>query len=227
MGNYAVVGSGEYLEPMVPVDRELLAVVGESPRVACLPTAAGREGERMIDDWMQRGVDHFTALGVEARGVRVWDRESAQATRWVDEIDDVDVVYLSGGHPGHLYDTLVGTPTWAAIERVIGRGGLLIGCSAGAMVQAERFLGGVRRRTGFGLWPGVVVIPHFDEIPSVALSAARRLAGSDLTVVGVNGDTALLRAGESYRVIGDEVTIWSRAGRSRHGPGPLAADQLP
>jgi hypothetical protein len=73
----AVVGSGEYLPAMAAVDRQLLGLLGPAPRVVCRPTAAGREGDKKIDDWMHRGVDHFTSLGAEAEPVRVWDRASA------------------------------------------------------------------------------------------------------------------------------------------------------
>ena len=45
----ALVGSGEYLPAMAPVDRNLLARLDETPRVVCLPTAAGTKGPERID----------------------------------------------------------------------------------------------------------------------------------------------------------------------------------
>lgn len=224
---FALVGSGEYLAPMVPVDRELLALLPPTPRVVCLPTAAGQEGDAMIDDWMLRGVHHFAELGADAHGVRVWDRTSAEDATLAAEVASADLVYLSGGKPGYLADVLEATPVWEAIADVTARGGLLVGCSAGAMIQGERFLGGIRPRAGFGLWPGVHVVPHFDEIPAALVATMRLAVGREHTVVGVNGDTALLHDGEEIRVIGDEVTVWSPTERSVHGPGPLPADLLP
>ena len=44
----ALVGSGEYLPPMDPVDRILLSRLPGPPRVVCLPTAAGTEGAERI-----------------------------------------------------------------------------------------------------------------------------------------------------------------------------------
>ncbi|MEO1057687.1 MAG: Type 1 glutamine amidotransferase-like domain-containing protein, partial [Actinomycetota bacterium] len=134
----AIVGSGEYLPPMNEVDRQLIDLFDTPPRVACLPTAAGTEGDVMIDDWMQRGVDHFTSLGVEADGVRVWDDATANDPAFAERIAAADFVYLSGGKPGYLMSTLTGTRAWNAISDVIERGGLLAGCSAGAMIQGER-----------------------------------------------------------------------------------------
>ncbi len=227
MSRLAIVGSGEYLAPMAPVDRDLLALLGPSPTVACVPTAAGKEGDEKIDDWMRRGVEHFTGLGCDARGVRVWDRASADSDDLAAAIEGADLVYLSGGSPSYLYDTLVSTRTWAAIERVVERGGLLAGCSAGAMIQGDRFAGGLRARSGFGLWPGVQVIPHFDEIPSAVVRSMRALVGRRHTVVGVDGDTALVRDGDRYRVLGGTVTIWSATRRSTHAAGDLPAGLLP
>ncbi|MFN3255332.1 MAG: helix-turn-helix domain-containing protein [Ilumatobacter sp.] len=73
----AVVGSGEYLPAMGDVDRQLIELFDTPPTVVCLPTAAGTEGDALIDSWMQRGVDHFTSLGGATTPVRVWDRDAA------------------------------------------------------------------------------------------------------------------------------------------------------
>ena len=44
-----------------------------------------------------------------------------------------DLIYLSGGSPGYLVETLRGSAAWEAIQRVWQRGGTLAGSSAGAM----------------------------------------------------------------------------------------------
>jgi len=223
---FAIVGSGEYLAPMEAVDRELLALVPGQPKVVCIPAAAGTEGDAMIDDWMQRGVDHFRGLGVEAEGARVWDHASANDPTFAATIAAADLVYLSGGKPGYLHSVLESSLVWDAILDVTGRGGLLVGCSAGAMIQGEVFMGFTGRNDGFGLWPGVQVIPHFDEIPAPVAAAMRKAAGRGRTVIGVNGNTALVSADGTYRVIGHEVTVWSRAGKSVFGPGEVPAEVL-
>ena len=209
---------------MAAVDRELLGLFERSARVVCLPTAAGREGDAMIDDWMHRGVDHFAALGAEAAPVRVWDRTTANDAELAERIAAADLVYLAGGKPAYLYDTLEGTRAWQAITEVVERGGLLAGCSAGAMIQGEVFAGMPRRHGGFGLWPGCHIVPHFDEIPLPVVSAMRAAMGRDRTLIGVDGDTALVNSNGSYRVIGQKVTVWTRSEKTEHGPGGFPAD---
>lgn len=223
---FAIVGSGEYLAPMEGVDRELLALLPEQPKVVCIPAAAGTEGDAMIDDWMRRGVDHFRTMGVDADGARVWDRASANDAEMAATVAAADLVYLSGGKPSHLHSVLDSSLVWDAILDVTGRGGLLVGCSAGAMIQGEVFMGFTGRNEGFGLWPGVQVIPHFDEIPAPVAAAMRKAAGKGRTVIGVNGNTAMVRANGGYRVIGDEVTVWSAAGKNTFGPGDVPAEAL-
>ena len=222
----AIVGSGEYLPQMNEVDRQLIELFDTPPRVVCLPTAAGREGDAMIDSWAQRGVDHFAGLGVEAESVRVWDRASANDPALTERIAAADFVYLSGGNPGYLHRTLESTPAWDAILEVVARGGLLAGCSAGAMIQGEAFTGLPRPHDGFGLWPGIHIIPHFDEIPSAIVSAMRVAVGRKRTLVGVNGNTALVNRDGAYHVLGDEVTVWTPTHKTRFGTGEVPSSAL-
>lgn len=222
----ALIGSGEYLPPMESVDRQLLSLLPEPARVVCLPIAAGTEGTEVIQGWMQRGVDHFTRLGADAQAVPVVDRKSADDAELAARIATANFVYLSGGKPAYLAATLRGSRTWQAILDVIASGGLLAGCSAGAMVQGGYFAGFPRRQVGFGLWPNVHIIPHFDEMPGPAVAMMRWLVGRGVTVVGVPGNTALVHHHKGYQVIGQEVTVWTRRHRRQLPAGPLADDLL-
>lgn len=222
----AIVGSGEYLPPMGEVDRQLIHLFDSPPRIVCLPTAAGTEGDHMIDHWMDLGLRHFESLGASVDAVRVWDRATAQDPALAERICAADFVYLSGGKPAYLYDTLVDSLAWEAIGDVLDRGGLLAGCSAGAMIQGEAFAGVPSGHPGFGLWPGVQIVPHFDEIPAAVVSAMRLAVGRDLTLVGVDGNTALVQNGDRHQVFGRRVTVWTRDDRTEYGPGQLPAGAL-
>ena len=223
----ALVGSGEYLPRMEPVDRRLLAALTDAPRVVCLPTAAGTEGSERIGYWSQLGVDHFTRLGAAVVSVPVIDRASADDATHAATIAAANFVYLSGGKPEYLYASLAGSRAWAAICGVLERGGVLAGCSAGAMILGEKFFGFPGWKQGFNFLPGKTVIPHFDEIPAAMLSTMRLFSGHKLTVLGVDGNTALVKSGADYEVIGaGGVTVWNKAGKVRYTDGPLPAAQL-
>ncbi|MBK8046149.1 MAG: Type 1 glutamine amidotransferase-like domain-containing protein [Anaerolineales bacterium] len=218
----ALVGSGEYLPPMEEVDRTLLERLPESPRVVCLPTAAGTEGAARIDYWSNLGVAHFIRLGAKVESLPVIDAVTATETRWADTIRQANFVYLSGGRPEHLHKSLAGTPVWSAILAVLDAGGVLAGCSAGAMVQGEKFFGFPGWRAGFNLWPGITVIPHYEEIPAPMLATVGLMRSKELTIVGVEGNTALVCEDGRYAVIGrGGVTIWTPKDKNRYVAGAL------
>lgn len=218
----ALVGSGEYLPPIAALDRELIGRLAAPVRVVCLPTAAGTEGHERIDYWSRLGVEHFSSLGVQVQAVPVIDRASANDPALAAAVDAANFVYLSGGKPNYLHATLHGSLVWQAILAVLARGGLLAGCSAGAMILGEKFFGFPGWKQGFGFLPRAAIIPHFDEIPQGMLQPMRKVAGNNLTILGVEGNTALVQTAGGYEVLGSGgVTIWNRAGKTRYTAGPL------
>lgn len=224
----ALIGSGEYLPRMEPVDRELLRRLGSPARVVCLPTAAGAEGDERIGYWSNLGVNHFTRLGAQAEALRVIDRASANDPALAERIRGANFVYLSGGKPDYLYRSLEGSLAWEAIQAVLASGGLLAGCSAGAMIMGERYYGFPGMRPGFNFLPGATVIPHFEEMQSSIIQSVRVLTHKDLTILGVEGFTALVVDGKpgdrhaAYAVLGDGgVTVWTQSQKVRYTQGPL------
>ena len=216
----ALVGSGEYLPEMDPVDRVLLAELGSHPTVACLPTAAGTEGTERIEYWSTLGVDHFTRLGADAHTVPVITRQDAQNIDLAEQISQAGLVYLSGGHPDYLFKVLKDSLVWRAILDVLNRGGILAGCSAGAMVMGAKIPGFPRSRPAFNLLPeAALVIPHFDEVPAWFVPFARFLTNPRLQLVGIPRSTALFVNGRHGKVLGrGNVEFWGRQGRRKVSP---------
>jgi cyanophycinase len=220
----ALVGSGEYLPPMEEVDRILLDRLPASPRVVCLPTAAGTEGPARIAYWARLGEEHFTRLGVPVQSLPVVDRASANDPALAEVVSKANFIYLSGGKPGYLFRTLESSRVWESILSVMHSGGLLAGCSAGAMILGESVFGlsGQGRNTGFRLLPGAMVVPHYDEIPGWMIAPIRGWFGRGLTMVGIEANTSLVRSGGRMEVLGSGgVTIWNKAGKTRYPKGPV------
>src|SRR5260370_8731026 len=65
-GTIALVGAGEYLPTMNPVDQYLLEQLHDTPRVVVLPTASAPDGVGVPERWNNLGVEHFTRLGAPA-----------------------------------------------------------------------------------------------------------------------------------------------------------------
>ncbi len=212
----ALVGSGEYLEVMLEVDRALLA--GRPERAVLLATAAAEEGEERLRYWTELGTRHFGRLGVEAVPLPVLTAQDAANEELAAEVAGAGLVYLSGGNPGYLASALRGSAVWAAIVAAWEGGAALAGCSAGACAlsfvaedvralragheQGPAATDASRDATpsGLALVPEMAVIPHFDRMarwaPGLAERYLRRVPPG-VTVVGIDEDTALVTAGES------------------------------
>jgi|YelNatPaOPRAMG01_1025707.scaffolds.fasta_scaffold00081_53 cyanophycinase len=222
-GILALVGSGEYLPPMEPVDRYLLSRLSPPVRVVCLPTAAGAEGAERIRYWSDLGVAHFTRLGVTAEAVEVVDRAGAEDERMASQVAEASLVYLSGGKPDYLHSVLAGSRVWEAIRGVLSRGGVVAGCSAGAMIFGEKmpaYRNPFVLRPAFAFLRNTVILPHFDEIPETFVRLTRLALPMRYTLIGVEGNTALVFDDGKPAVFGSgQVVIWNRAGRRSYKQG--------
>src|SRR5918995_4645787 len=135
----ALVGAGEFLPAMADFDQGLLAATGRSrPRVVVLPTASWPDGEAAFQRWAGMGVEHFSALGAEVEPVLVRNRADADDSAHAQAIGEADLVYLSGGKPGYLLETLDASRVGRALWDASRAGTIVAGCSAGAMVLADR-----------------------------------------------------------------------------------------
>ncbi len=204
-GLLALAGSGEYLPPMAEVDRWLMARLGEPARVICLATAAGTEGAERLAYWDRLGTAHFQSLGAASvTALPVYDRSGAESGELAAAIETANFVYFSGGKPAYLFQTLQNSLVWAAVEGVLARGGVVAGCSAGAMIFGGRIpssLFSAGWLEGFDYLPGSAVLPHFDEFPALVTRALPLLeAGQRL--VGIDGSTALICSAGGCQVRG-------------------------
>ena len=229
-GPVALVGSGEFLPVMEPVDAELLR--GRPPRAAFLPTAAALEGDARVAYWLDLGRRHYEGMGVEPVAVPVRTRADADSAELAGLLRDVGLVYLSGGDPHHLSETLRGTRVWAAIVEAWHAGAALAGCSAGAMalsagapsLRGERAVAD-GEPNGLGLVAGMAVIPHFDRMAGWD-GALERFAAwhpGGTVMVGIDEETALVGDGASWKVAGEKA-VWVFGGADRT---PYRAGEAP
>jgi cyanophycinase len=202
MGLIALVGSGEYLPVMDDVDRFLLAhcgADGRAPRVVCLPTAAGQEGESSWGRWMRMGEQHFRDLGADVFALPIIDRASAEDKRHASVLERADLIYFSGGDPLYLFETLNDSPAWEAAQKAWQRGAVYAGCSAGAMILGREIpnfrAAGLTNIPAFGLLPARMIFPHFDRwkvVRGAMLAPLRRRLGANEYALGVDEETALV-----------------------------------
>lgn len=225
IGTVALVGAGEFLPKMLPVDKMLLEHVGNVPRVAVVPTAAAPDGPAVAERWANKGVKHFSQLGVAVEPVMLLKRSDADNAAIVAQIAAANFVYLSGGKTRYLLEALKGTAAWEAIAKVFVAGGVIAGCSAGAMVLGGSVLDFPllwRTLPGLGLAPNTTVIPHFNQVPAL-LPSIIHLIQRKTTLIGIDGGTALVGSSREWRVYGrNSVTVFAGRQKRRY----LAGEQV-
>jgi len=221
-GKLALVGSGEYLPVMQEIEEWLLD--GRPRRYVQLATAAAPEGERSLNRWHELGAVAAARLDVEQVVVDVRDAVSANDTGNAALVEGAGLIYLSGGNPTYLANTLRGTQVWTAIVDAWRAGASLAGCSAGAMAMGG-YIPDIRHPKrggvdGLGIVPDLRVLPHFDKysrmIPDFVM---RPLLTDTATVVGIDEDTALVSEGPA------EDGLWEFRSRGRQSAWRIEADR--
>ena len=212
-GLIALVGSGEYLPVIEDVDRYLLAYLNvKTPRVVCIPTAAGQEGDESVNRWSRMGREHFQKLGADVQAIRITDKSSANDAQYESMLEGADLIYFSGGNPQYLFETMHGSRAWTAMQKAWNSGAVYAGCSAGAMILSKRIpsfrLAGTLE--GFGIVPAKFIIPHFDAIPGIWKPLVCALKGQlkkGERMIGVDENTALVgQLGGEWKVMGKGKT---------------------
>ena len=169
-----------------------------------IPTAAGRESADRLEYWRTLGAEQGRRIGVETTFLRVLDRDDAEDPLLAAQIEDVALVYMSGGDPRYLAESVRGTRVGRAIETHWRTGGALAGCSAGAMVMG-RTVPWFRLRfgaatEGLNLTPTIQVLPHFNRIFELAFTGD----SGEGVLLGIEDLTALVRpsGADRWRVEG-------------------------
>jgi cyanophycinase len=184
-------GGDEFRPGNEPQDRELVSAARPGPAYV-VPTAARRQRPELA---VATATAWFRGLGVELEELPVYTRTHAGSAELAERTASAGLIYLTGGDPGLLVQTLRGSRVWAAMVQAWRDGAALAGSSAGAMALCEWTLVMARwphhheRRPveALGLVPGTAVLPHYERMGS-RWSVDDRPAG--LTLLGIDERTA-------------------------------------
>lgn len=230
VGPIALVGSGEYLPVMQPLETKLIS--GRNPKYVQIPIASAPEGETSLKHWVSLGKEQADRIGVESLSVIAHNREDADNPEIAQQVRGAGLIYLSGGNPTFLANTLRGTLLWHEIKQAWENGAALAGCSAGAMVLTEQFTVPTLKFPtvqGVGLLPHLKVIPHFDrffaKMPDFVSKFIKSPKG--VTLLGIDEETAVVGGPLEWEVYGrqsawlfvDGVKKEFRAGSTFFTPG--------
>ncbi len=88
-------------------------------------------------------------------------------------IEKYDALYLSGGEPRNLMDSIINSNNYKVIKKFIDDGGIVIGQSAGAMIFNKEYLDTTTRNlvimyNGFDYY-NKIIVPHYNNLSSELL----------------------------------------------------------
>ncbi len=223
---FVLLGSGEFEPWTSDVERE--ATAGADPRVLVLPTASAPEGDAVFERWGSMGLEHYQGMGWPAEVLQLRTREDAEREDLARELEDIGMLFFSGGNPRYLSATIGGTKFWDAMLAALDRGVVFAGCSAGAMVasqskeQARERRMGTSWTFGLGLIPHVAFGVHWDrmsKIPGMRWWVTSRMPEGSW-FVGIDERTAIFGDGVRWKVFGaGEAMVVHGGGRTSYRAG--------
>jgi len=191
--HFLLEGGAEFGGRMSDPDLRAMELAGgfQAP-IVILPTAAapdhnhlraGRNGQRWFESL---GASHIDV-------VPVTDQASANNPDLARRVSAARLIYLLGGFPRYLCETLSDSLVWLAALAANQDGAVIAGSSAGAMVLCEYYYdpyeGELLR--GFNLLRNICVLPHHDRFGKGWVLKLRLLI-PHVTLVGIDEQTGMI-----------------------------------
>jgi cyanophycinase len=201
-GALVIVGGGGL--PDSVRDRFLELAGGRKARLVIIPTASfNADSKHLLKSytyWKSYGV-----ASVELLHTR--QREQANNPAFCKPLAEATAVWLSGGDQANLEAAYHGTAVERELQKVLARGGVIGGTSAGAAVMGDLMIRGGNPRAdvgpGFGLLRGVVVDQHFTERKRMPRLLGALEKHPDYLGLGIDENTAAVVKGHTLTALGN------------------------
>lgn len=222
MGYLLLEGGAEFGGKMSEPDTHAIELAGGNDAPICiLPTAAAADNNHQRAG--RNGVRWFQNLGAKnAFTVDVVNAKSANDDSLAASIRTSRLIYLLGGFPRYLGETLANSICWQAALSAYADGAVIAGSSAGAMVLCEHYYDPYEKKLlkGLNLIPNACVLPHHNNFGKAwAKQLAEILPNSIL--IGIDEQTGMLNNENGvWQVHGaGEVTLYWAGSTVRYGRG--------
>ena len=219
MGYILLAGGAEFGGRMAEVDLIAIELAGGfSARICIIPAAAAPDNNHKHAG--QNGVNWFKRLGaVNVKALPLIDRKSADEPAVFDALRQSKLIYLLGGFPRHLAQSLAGSHSWQAMRAAHQSGAVIAGSSAGAMVLCDRYYDPFEKRifSGLELIPAACILPHHDNFgKSWAPGLLQRL--DDVTLIGIDEQTGILNhvPDNGWQIYGAGGVTLYKGNRKKH-----------
>jgi len=220
-GKLMIVGGGE---ANLLIEKFVELAGGENARIVVIPTAG--ETEEFTEDWnfckILKGFGAKTVSVIHTR-----DPKTADTEKFCAPLKDATGIWFSGGRQWKLVDAYLNTRVVTECWKVLDKGGIIGGTSAGATIQGSYLARGDTKNNtimmgdheiGFGFLKNVAIDQHllarnrqFDMFE--ILKEKPELLG-----IGLDESTAILVGRDTFEVIGKtyvavyDGNFWRRDG---------------
>ena len=214
-GSLVIVG-GNMRDPAI-AERFIELAGGRGAKLVVVPTAGGnrdRAGavrvyreEDVVGPWKKRGMTNVVMLHTH-------DPKVADTEAFVQPLREATAVWFDGGRQWNIVDSYANTLTYREFHKVLERGGVIGGSSAGATIQGAFLVRGAisgpdvmiapepDHQAAFGFLRRSAIDQHInarnrwdDLIPVI-----RRFP--DLLGLGLSEDTAIVVTKDTFEVVG-------------------------
>lgn len=216
LGRLIAIGGNEDKVNELLVLKRVVREVGKPDYKVGVITTASQEPE-------QRGQDYqkvFTTLGAsEVKILTIRTRAQANDDTLVKTLEDVDLIFLTGGDQLRLTTIMGGSKILVAIQNRLEAGALIAGTSAGAAVFSDTMIyegeseegllkGRVLMTAGFGFVNNIVFDTHFMARGRIGRLVQIVTTNPTCIGVGIGEDSGvILKGDETVEVIGTGQVI--------------------
>ena len=210
-GSLVIVG-GAMKDPAI-IERFLQLAGGKDAPIVMIPTAGGREEYGPY--WS--GLIQFKEVGATNLTVlHTTDRSVADSEEFVKPIQEARGVFFGGGRQWRLADSYLNTRTHEELFKLLERGGVIGGSSAGATIQGSYLVRGDSKTNtvmmgdhveGMGFLRNVGIDQHllkrnrhFDMIDVIKKNP-------ELLGIGLDENTAIVVRRDQFEVIGQSYVV--------------------
>jgi len=185
-------------------DRFLELAGGKKARLVVIPTASAGadqpDGSSSYPFWQGQPVASVDVLHTR-------DRRKANDPTFVEPLTHATGVWLGGGDQSKLSEAYLNTAVLRELFKLLDRGGVVGGTSAGASIMSSTMItGGTTKAslgTGFGFAPALVIDQHFTNRNRMGRLQGILAEHTDLVGLGIDEQTAAVFNGPTLSIVGN------------------------
>jgi cyanophycinase len=215
-GTLVIVGGGPTADTGI-IEKFIELAGGPNTRFVIVPTAGGNktaagavriyDEEKVVASWKKRGLTNVRMLHTH-------DPKIADTEEFVRPLREANAVWFDGGRQWNIVDSYRNTLTCREFHKVLERGGVIAGSSAGATIQGDYLVRGAiagpdivmtpekEHEHGFGFLRKTAIDQHIntrgrwdDLIPVIKKYP-------NLLGIGLSEGTAIVVNGDRFEVMG-------------------------